>query len=487
MRRPRAPAPRRSVGGRASRRRGRRSASGPPTRTPYQAAHLLQRAGVAAAPVQDASDLARDPQLRARGFIVEIDHPRPRSHRVPGRRRAHRATERWREGTGAPPRRAHPRGAGRVGRHRGPRGRRRWRSGERSGSRSNDAQVQCSCILRLSRTVQYRQLRLPSRGCRVRVPPKGEVGMSVRGRVRAVGADDRAVVPVAADWASGSVWRSAARRCWSRRPPVAATTARAAVRRRPPPAARPRRRRAAAPRPPPPAERPPRRRRRRPSTAASAASDGSTIKIGWLGPQSGALASTFAPALTGVQTYVKYWNDQGGVNGHKLDLSVYDTQSNSSAVLASARKAVGDGVQTRSSRTTSTSTPPRRTWPSRRSRCSASGSASGFYGPDKQTFFSPMGNWIAYQSNVGMKYLVDQGHTEDRRPVRPEPGQRQRRPRHRQRRADRRRRSSSTRTTAWTTRTPAPCWPSLRRPRTRVPRPCTPTSTARRRPSCRPT
>ena len=35
----------------------------------------------------------------------------------------------------------------------------------------------------------------------------------------------------------------------------------------------------------------------------------------------------------------------------------------------------------------------------------------GFYGPDKQTFFSPMGNWIAYQSDVGMKYLVDQGHT----------------------------------------------------------------------------
>ena len=25
--------------------------------------------------MQDASDLARDPQLRARGFIVEIDHP----------------------------------------------------------------------------------------------------------------------------------------------------------------------------------------------------------------------------------------------------------------------------------------------------------------------------------------------------------------------------------------------------------------------------
>lgn len=44
------------------------------TRTPYQAAHVLQRAGVPAAPVQDAADLARDPQLRSRGFIVEIDH-----------------------------------------------------------------------------------------------------------------------------------------------------------------------------------------------------------------------------------------------------------------------------------------------------------------------------------------------------------------------------------------------------------------------------
>jgi crotonobetainyl-CoA:carnitine CoA-transferase CaiB-like acyl-CoA transferase len=44
------------------------------TRAPYQAAHMLQRSGVPAAPVQDAADLARDPQLRSRGFIVEVDH-----------------------------------------------------------------------------------------------------------------------------------------------------------------------------------------------------------------------------------------------------------------------------------------------------------------------------------------------------------------------------------------------------------------------------
>ena len=62
----------------AERRRGRGAAAlaaWAGERAPYQAAHVLQRAGVAAAPVQDAADLARDPQLRARGFIVEIDHP----------------------------------------------------------------------------------------------------------------------------------------------------------------------------------------------------------------------------------------------------------------------------------------------------------------------------------------------------------------------------------------------------------------------------
>jgi len=35
----------------------------------------LQKEGVAAGAVQDASDLAKDPQLRARGFFVELEHP----------------------------------------------------------------------------------------------------------------------------------------------------------------------------------------------------------------------------------------------------------------------------------------------------------------------------------------------------------------------------------------------------------------------------
>ena len=156
-----------------------------------------------------------------------------------------------------------------------------------------------------------------------------------------------------------------------------------------------------------------------PGTAV--AGDGSTIKVGYLGPQSGAFASTFAAGLIGIQTYVKYWNDNGGVNGHQLDLEVYDTQSNSSTVLAAARKAVGDGMQVLISNDVFFDTAaPYLT--EQKMPVFGFGISIGFYGPDTQTFFSPMGNWIGYQSNVGMKYLVDQGHSKIAVLADPNPG-----------------------------------------------------------------
>ena len=39
-------------------------------------ARLLQRAGIAAAAVLDSQDLLNDPQMRARGFFVPVEHPR---------------------------------------------------------------------------------------------------------------------------------------------------------------------------------------------------------------------------------------------------------------------------------------------------------------------------------------------------------------------------------------------------------------------------
>jgi crotonobetainyl-CoA:carnitine CoA-transferase CaiB-like acyl-CoA transferase len=45
------------------------------TLPPHAAAHHLQLVGIAAGAVQDSDDIARDPQLRSRGYMVEIDHP----------------------------------------------------------------------------------------------------------------------------------------------------------------------------------------------------------------------------------------------------------------------------------------------------------------------------------------------------------------------------------------------------------------------------
>jgi benzylsuccinate CoA-transferase BbsF subunit len=44
-------------------------------RTAEEVMTLLQRKGVAAGVVQSAADLAQDPQLKERGFFVELDHP----------------------------------------------------------------------------------------------------------------------------------------------------------------------------------------------------------------------------------------------------------------------------------------------------------------------------------------------------------------------------------------------------------------------------
>jgi len=43
--------------------------------TPEKVVSLLQEAGVAAGVVQDAEDLAKDPQLKARDYFVKLDHP----------------------------------------------------------------------------------------------------------------------------------------------------------------------------------------------------------------------------------------------------------------------------------------------------------------------------------------------------------------------------------------------------------------------------
>jgi branched-chain amino acid transport system substrate-binding protein len=142
------------------------------------------------------------------------------------------------------------------------------------------------------------------------------------------------------------------------------------------------------------------------TTAAGAKS--ATIKVAYLGDQSGALASTFGPELSGVHAFVDYYNAHGGLSGHKLALTVYDDESSSSAVSSNARLAGQQGADviitqdvyfdSASSYLQSTGIP-----------VFGAGITAGFYGKSKTTFFSPVGDWIDYTSDAGMKYFVQKG------------------------------------------------------------------------------
>jgi branched-chain amino acid transport system substrate-binding protein len=144
------------------------------------------------------------------------------------------------------------------------------------------------------------------------------------------------------------------------------------------------------------------------SSTTAAGAKSATIKIAYLGDQSGALATTFGPELSGVHAFVDYYNAHGGLSGHRLVLSVYDDQSSSSAVLSNARLAVQQGANvivtqdpyfdSAAPYLQSTGIP-----------VFGAGITAAFYGKDKTTFFSPVGDWIDYTSDAGMKFFVQKG------------------------------------------------------------------------------
>jgi branched-chain amino acid transport system substrate-binding protein len=65
-----------------------------------------------------------------------------------------------------------------------------------------------------------------------------------------------------------------------------------------------------------------------------------TIKIGAIGPISGPVAAVGVPVKKGLESYIKYINDQGGVNGRKIELVWEDDQFNPANALAAAKKLV---------------------------------------------------------------------------------------------------------------------------------------------------
>lgn len=145
-------------------------------------------------------------------------------------------------------------------------------------------------------------------------------------------------------------------------------------------------------------------------SSGTGAPTGATIKLAYLGDQSGSLASTFGGGVIGAQTYVSYYNAHGGLYGHKLTLKVYDDQSSPSAVLSNARLAVQEGAQAIISADvyfdTAANYLKQQGIP-----VFGSGITPGFYGADKTMFFSQEGNWIGFESDAQSKYVISKGLT----------------------------------------------------------------------------
>jgi len=67
------------------------------------------------------------------------------------------------------------------------------------------------------------------------------------------------------------------------------------------------------------------------------------IKIGISSPLSGQLAA-LGQLSVGLNKYADYINSQGGVDGHKLDVTVLDDKGDPSQAVANAQKLISDGV-----------------------------------------------------------------------------------------------------------------------------------------------
>jgi len=75
-------------------------------------------------------------------------------------------------------------------------------------------------------------------------------------------------------------------------------------------------------------------------SGADEGATGDTITIGALLPLSGAAANYGPIYQSGIESYVDYVNDNGGINGKQVELKVYDNGYDPAKTLAAARKAV---------------------------------------------------------------------------------------------------------------------------------------------------
>ncbi len=78
-------------------------------------------------------------------------------------------------------------------------------------------------------------------------------------------------------------------------------------------------------------------------SAGPAGAASSTIKVGLLADNTGVYSAVFSGVTQGMEAELNQVNKGGGVNGHKISYSIYDTQSSPTQALATSKQAVDQG------------------------------------------------------------------------------------------------------------------------------------------------
>lgn len=146
------------------------------------------------------------------------------------------------------------------------------------------------------------------------------------------------------------------------------------------------------------------------STGPTSQATGSALKIAVLNESTGEFGAQFGPLVPGVQAWASWENSHGGLDGHKVDLSIYNNASSPSQVVANAHLAVSQGAvaiiqsdplfDSGGPYLQSVGVP-----------VYAFGITPGFFGTDKTNFFSYAGNPINGKATASTKFLVSKGKT----------------------------------------------------------------------------
>lgn len=75
--------------------------------------------------------------------------------------------------------------------------------------------------------------------------------------------------------------------------------------------------------------------------AGAATGDGDAWQVAQINDVTGTLAVSFAPSYAGFQACIDHVNDQGGVHGRPIEVTLYDAQSDPDVALTQAQRAIG--------------------------------------------------------------------------------------------------------------------------------------------------